>query len=132
MNLCDGTAVMHVGVALEEALTNAIDHGNLELESELRENSPRAYAELQQERRQKQPYCDRHIYVTAAVTSREASYVVRDEGSGFDTSIIPQVTGPIDAEQAHGRGLLLIHTVMDEVSYNDTGNQITMIKRRAR
>ncbi len=132
MNLCDDTAVMHVGVALEEALTNAIDHGNLELESELRENSPQAYAELQQKRRQMQPYCDRHIYVTAAVTPREASYVIRDEGSGFDTSIIPQVPGPIDAEQAHGRGLLLIHTVMDEVSYNDAGNQITMIKRRAR
>jgi anti-sigma regulatory factor (Ser/Thr protein kinase) len=131
MGICDGTAVMHVGVALEEALTNAIHHGNLELESELYERSPETYAAQLQERRQKPPYRDRHVYVTAKVTRSEARYVIRDEGAGFDKSVIPDLTGPPMAEQARGRGLLLIHTVMDEVSYNDAGNQITMLKRRS-
>jgi len=41
------------------------------------------------------------------------------------------LTGLATGEQARGRGLLLIHTVMDEVSFNDAGNQITMLKRRS-
>ncbi len=131
MGICDETAVMHVGVALEEALTNAIDHGNLELESELYESSPATYAAQLQERGQKPPYRDRHVYVTAEVTRSAARYVIRDEGPGFDKSVIPNLIGPITAEKGRGRGLLLIHTVMDEVSYNDVGNQITMLKRRS-
>ncbi len=131
MSICDDTAVMHVGVALEEALTNAIHHGNLELDSELYESDSRAYAAELQERSKRPPYCDRHVYVTAEVTHSEARYIIRDEGAGFDKSIIPDLTGPLDAEHSRGRGLLLIHSVMDEVTYNDAANEITMIKRRS-
>ena len=46
-------------------------------------------------------------------------------------SIIADVTAPLNAEQTQGRGLLLIHSVMDEVAYNETGNEITMIKKRS-
>ena len=132
MNICDGTAVMHVGVALEEALTNAIHHGNLELESELYESSLDSFAAELQERQSLLPYCDRRVHVTAVATRNEARYVIQDEGAGFDKSIIPDMTRPLGADETRGRGLLLIHSVMDDVSYNGSGSQITMIKRRSK
>jgi anti-sigma regulatory factor (Ser/Thr protein kinase) len=131
MNICDDTAVMHVGVALEEALTNAIYHGNLDLESDPYDSSPDSFAAELQQRQHQPPYCDRRVYVTVEATREEARYVIRDEGAGFDKSIIPDVKGPLAPDQTRGRGLLLIHSVMDEVSYNESGNQITMVKKRS-
>ncbi len=129
MNLCDDTTVMQVGVALEEALTNSIHHGNLELQSDQYESSPDAFATELQNRQKQPPYCGRRVKVTAVATREQAQYVIRDEGPGFDMSILPDPTALRKTEQTHGRGLLLIHSVMDEVSYNDAGNEITMIKR---
>jgi len=131
MSICDDVAVTHVGVALEEALTNAVYHGNLELESDLYESSLDTFSAELKERQKQPPYCDRRVSVNAKATREEVKYVIQDEGAGFDKSIIPDVTGPLTADEARGRGLLLIHSVMDEVSYNESGNQITMIKRRS-
>jgi CheY-like chemotaxis protein/anti-sigma regulatory factor (Ser/Thr protein kinase) len=131
MNICDETAVMHVGVALEEALTNAIHHGNLELNSDLYENSLDSFARELLERQKQPPYCDRHVTVTAEATRDEVRYVIRDQGPGFDKSVIPNLKEPLTADQTRGRGLLLMHSVMDEVRYNDSGNEITMFKRRS-
>jgi len=123
------TTIMHVGVALEEAVTNAIHHGNLGLDSELRDTDAQAFAALLVKRSQQSPFCDRRVYVSAELSRSEARYVVRDDGEGFDTSKLPDVTDPANLEQSRRRGLVLIHAFMDEVNHNDLGNQITMIKR---
>ncbi|MGE0608143.1 MAG: ATP-binding protein, partial [Pirellulales bacterium] len=49
---------------------------------------------------------------------------------GFDPSKLPDPTDPANLEKASGRGLLLMRSFMDEVTYNATGNQITLVKRR--
>jgi anti-sigma regulatory factor (Ser/Thr protein kinase) len=69
------------------------------------------------------------VYVTVQITREEARYVVRDEGPGFNPSKLPDPTDPSNLERVSGRGLLLIFTFMDEVKYNATGNEVTMIKR---
>ena len=130
MKLCDESGRMRLGVALEEALLNALYHGNLELSSLLREEGGQDYYKLAEERRRKPPYRDRRIHVDAKVSLAEAAYVVRDEGPGFDPSTLPDPTDPANLEKETGRGLLLIRTFMDEVVFNEIGNQITMIKRR--
>jgi hypothetical protein len=63
-------------------------------------------------------------------TPVEGRYTIRDEGPGFDKSLL--ATDPRTAEnvaKSSGRGLFLIHTFMDEVAFNDKGNEITMIHR---
>lgn len=130
MGLCDDTVRTRLGIALHEALINAIDHGNLELSSELRERDDVAYQGLATERRQQMPYKDRKVHVQVRISRDEARYVVRDEGPGFDPSGLPDPTDPANLEKICGRGLLLIRTFMDEVQHNATGNEITMIKRR--
>ncbi len=127
---CDETGLVRAGVALSEALTNAIHHGNLELDSALREENEAEFFRLAAERRRSSPYCDRKVILIERETSDEVAYAIRDEGAGFDPSKLPDPTDPENMERASGRGLLLIRSFMDVVSHNQTGNEITLVKRR--
>jgi CheY-like chemotaxis protein len=129
MSGSDDTGLIRLTIALREALLNAMEHGNLELDSVLRERDDNSYHDLAAERRKQKPYMDRKIYVTARETSDEARYTIRDEGPGFDTSRLPDPTDPKNLESCSGRGLLLIQTFMSEVRYNDRGNEITLIRK---
>jgi CheY-like chemotaxis protein len=129
MKLCDDSARLRVTIALQEALVNALVHGNLEVDSALREHDCEAYHQLIEARRHQEPYRDRRIHVAVRESRTEAVYVVRDEGPGFDPSTLPDPTDPANLEKTSGRGLLLIHTFMDEVNHSEQGREITMIKR---
>ena len=121
-----------LGIALEESLANAMIHGNLEISSKLREGDDGAYDKLIALRKNKAPYRDRRVTITARFLESEVEFVIRDEGPGFDPRQIPDPTDPENLCRPHGRGLFMIHQFMDEVRHNDAGNQITMIKRRRR
>lgn len=131
MALCEEADVTRIGVALEEALVNALYHGNLEVGSELRGEDDQAYYALVAKRRSEPPYRDRKIFVRASLTRHEGKFVIRDEGPGFDLSKLPDPNDPSALERASGRGLLLMRAFMDEVSYDATGSAVTLIKRRA-
>jgi CheY-like chemotaxis protein/anti-sigma regulatory factor (Ser/Thr protein kinase) len=130
MELCDEADVTRIGVALEEALVNALYHGNLQVGSELRGENDHAYYALLARRRSESPYRDRKIHVSARLTRDEGVFVVRDEGPGFDLSKLPDPEDPSALERASGRGLLLMRAFMDDVSYDPTGNIVTLVKRR--
>ena len=127
---CDETGNMQVGMALHEALTNASHHGNLELDSSLRQNGIEPYIALMQERCHQPPYCHRRVDVHATFTNDEASFVIRDGGKGFDPSTVPDPRDPKNLARLSGRGLMLIRTFMDEVRHNDRGNEVTLVKRK--
>jgi len=117
-----------VGMALQEALDNALYHGNLEVESDLRDQSFNDYYALAAERREQEPYASRRVHLTVVETPEQTTYVIRDEGPGFDPGALPDPTAPESFERVCGRGLLLIQTFMDEVSHNPAGNEITLVK----
>jgi anti-sigma regulatory factor (Ser/Thr protein kinase) len=104
-------------------------HGNFELSSSLREGDEREYHRLAKERSTQKPYAERRVHVRAADTPEGSTYVIRDEGPGFDPAKLPDPLDPENLEKVSGRGLLLIRTFMDEVRFNDKGNEITMVKR---
>ena len=126
---CDATDVLRIGVTLEESLVNAIHHGNLEVSSCLRQEGGDLYLQTARERREVHPYCDRRVHFVVRICEDGVHFTVRDEGNGFDPSLLPDPTDPAGLERIGGRGLLLIHAFMDEVEFNETGNQITMVKR---
>jgi anti-sigma regulatory factor (Ser/Thr protein kinase) len=125
-------------VAVREALLNALYRGNLEIGvgqmQQSRENLlDEEQARFVEQRRLQAPFCDRKIFVDARVRSNEARFVIRDEGPGFDYEAALRsrdLTSLDSLDALHGRGLVLIHSFMDEVSYNPAGNEITMTKRR--
>jgi CheY-like chemotaxis protein len=123
---------MHLPIALHEALLNAITHGNLEVPGHLRESHPDAYLQCIQQRQASPPYRDRRVHVIARETPQEFMFIIRDEGPGFDVSTLPDPTDTDDLQSSSGRGLFLIRTFMDEVRFNDAGNEITLIKKRNR
>lgn len=130
MGLCDESDRMRIGIALEEALVNAFYHGNLEVSSELRERDHNAYQALIDQRCLEEPYRSRRITIDAELSYERATFVIRDQGRGFDPSTLPDPTDPANLERVSGRGVLLMRTFMDEVTYNDQGNEVTLVKVR--
>jgi len=96
--------IFAVRMAADEALANAIRHGN--------RFDP-----------------DKSVWVKFCARDSSVTVVVRDEGSGFDYSQLPDPTAPERIELPCGRGLLIINTYMDEVTFNEQGNEVTMTKR---
>jgi DNA-binding NarL/FixJ family response regulator len=135
MNFCDVADRRHVAVALEEALMNAICHGNLELPgSELplvrQQLHEKGTSELISERRGETPYENRHILVGFDVSPRQAQFVIRDQGSGFDWALVTGQMRKAPMSQEEKRGLVLIYNFMDEVGFNEQGNEIRMVLNR--
>jgi serine/threonine-protein kinase RsbW len=93
-----------IEVALHEALVNAVVHGN-------DENS-----------------CKR-VYVTCrCYMDGEVSITVRDQGKGFDSSSLLNPTLRENLLLTHGRGIYLMKTLMDEVSFEEGGAVVMMRK----
>lgn len=129
---CDETEILQVGVALREAIVNAIYHGNLEVSSELLDVGGNAFADLVGERRKLSPYASRVVRVNARYERDEATYRIADEGPGFDPATLPDPMDVANLERSHGRGLMLMRMFMDEVAHGPKGNVVTMKKRRAK
>jgi serine/threonine-protein kinase RsbW len=91
-------------VALDEAFVNAVKHGNKYDPTKL-------------------------VRITAEVSTKEARFTIEDEGEGFNIAEIPDPTNTENLFKTSGRGVLIIHNVMDEVRYNERGNRLEMIKK---
>ena len=100
----DGSEV-DIETALREALANAVVHGNRENPSKRVSVECRCY------------------------TDGEVSITVQDEGPGFETSAVPDPTTPERRLFEHGRGIYLMKTLMDEVSFEESGKVVHMRKK---
>ncbi|MDX1947885.1 MAG: response regulator [Pirellulaceae bacterium] len=135
MRLTDATGRFRLGAAVKEALLNAIYRGNLEVSFQQMQDTRVSLlagkgTDLVEVRRGQSPYKERRVRVTVALDVNVARFVIRDEGPGFQPAAIPAAgqIGSLDPET--GRGLVLMRAFMDEVTYNERGNEVTMIKRR--
>jgi CheY-like chemotaxis protein len=132
LGLAMPTNVDVIGMAFHEALVNALEHGCLEMDSSLKgdlfaEQDP--FAATVQERLADPAYAARTIEVEVRTTPDRMEVVITDEGPGFDTAAVGLITEASLGQQC-GRGLAMIHLVMDEVQHNAKGNQIRMVLNR--
>ena len=118
-----------VGIALMEAVSNAMFHGNLEVSSALRKEDQADYHRLVEERRHREPYASRRVRLSARETSEQISYTINDSGPGFRPADLPDPTAPENLLRLNGRGLFLMRTFMDSVQFNERGNEITLTKK---
>jgi len=122
---------LQIGMALDEALVNAMHHGNLEVDSSLRdgENGTRYYEEIQA-RKDIEPYVNRRVRIEAEFSDKHICVQISDDGPGFDPHKVPDPTAESNLHKVSGRGLFLIRSFMDQVAHNAAGNQITLTKLR--
>ena len=119
--------------AIEEALLNAMYHGNLEIsEEELAKTraqlDERVLARLIEERCRDPNIAERTILVVAHLTLQEARIVIRDQGRGFNVRFADVGRANGRFEDGVHRGLTLIRSLMDEVTFNESGNELTLRK----
>jgi DNA-binding response OmpR family regulator len=121
-----------IAMAYHEALVNALEHGNLDMDSSLKGDfitGHDAYAALLQTRLQDPAYGARRIDVLVMTTPECYEVSIVDDGPGFDIRKVAQMSDDSLAKQC-GRGLAMISMVMDDVTHNAKGNQITLVLRK--
>ena len=129
----DDVTRSRIGSAVEQAIHNAMFRGNLALSRQDQQADEEievaGETSLVDKRRKEAPYCNRQVLFRARLAKQSLEFTVRDEGDGFDASERPTAQDPNNLSIEGGRGLVLIHTFMDTVRFNDRGNEITMIKQ---
>ncbi len=120
-----------LGVALRELLVNAIEHGNLGLTYEEKSRALEL-GNLREVLAQRSAMPERaglRTTVTVLRSDKELRVRIRDEGLGFDWRRLPDPTDPAHLLAGHGRGVLLATLAVDELTYNEVGNEVTLTKR---
>jgi serine/threonine-protein kinase RsbW len=97
--------IFAIRMAVEEALVNAIKHGN----------------QMDQ---------DKSVRVVYQIGPERFEVRITDQGPGFDPTDVPDPTAPENLERPCGRGLLLIRYYMTDVTFDDKGSTIAMFKLR--
>ncbi len=100
----DDDSVFGIKLAVDEALINAIKHGN----------------KLNPSKR---------VHVQASITPRRLEIVIEDEGRGFDRNCVPDPTCAENLEKPCGRGILLMEAYMDRVEWSRGGRRVKMVKK---
>ncbi|MBC7785470.1 MAG: ATP-binding protein [Burkholderiales bacterium] len=103
-NKFNSDSIFAIKLALEEALVNAIKHGN-----KLDPN--------------------KQVFIEAVVSPRQLELTIEDQGPGFDRTCVPDPTAPENLEKCSGRGILLIESYMTTVEWSNNGRRVHMIKR---
>ena len=118
-------------ISLEEALLNAVIHGNLEVDSKLREQAGDEFGRMIALRQSIPRYADRRVTIRCELDRQGAAFRIRDEGPGFDVSKVRDCRDSDRLAVASGRGVLLMRSFMDQVTYNATGNEVQLRKGRS-
>ena len=98
--------VFGVHMSMEEAVMNAIKHGNQRDES-------------------------KHVHVIMKTNEEKLYIKVTDQGEGFRPDQVPDCTKEENLEKTSGRGMLLMKNYMDSVTYNEKGNSVEMTKSKS-
>ncbi|NNF12540.1 MAG: ATP-binding protein [Gemmatimonadetes bacterium] len=71
----------------------------------------------------------KNVVVEVCVYAGSLRAKIRDQGMGFDPSSVPDPTLPENLARPCGRGLFLMRELLDEVWYNERGNEVTLVLR---
>lgn len=131
--VCSETRAGKLLVALHEALSNAIVHGNLEIPSSLKEEADDAFMKLLVARTGDPAYCNRVVDIFVTYDGERCQWAITDQGRGFDFAGYLQRLSSDDSEilLSSGRGLLLMRTFMDEVQFEAGGRRVVLTLLRA-
>jgi anti-sigma regulatory factor (Ser/Thr protein kinase) len=120
-----------VAMALVEAITNSVVHGNLGISSVLKEQDDRAYAEAVAARCADPQFACRMVDIRSSYDGEAIRWAITDQGQGFDVdAALRRLDEEPDLLRPSGRGLLMIRAFTDEMRYEDAGRRLLMTVRR--
>ncbi len=125
----DPSRVTALRIGLREILINAIEHGNLAItyDEKTRELNSGNYLEFIQKRQLDPQYRDRKVVVEYELTTTSVSYLITDDGDGFDWQKT-KAQENIRQQDSHGRGIAVTENAFDELTYVGRGNQVRLVK----
>ncbi len=129
--VCTPTEYNQFYIAFTEVLINAVEHGNLGLESKVKSDdfNEEKFQEIKKERLQNKKYADKKVILELKICRDNFELTVEDSGNGFDyKSILENVDDPIASLEAFGRGFMYLNHLMDKFKFNKKGNKVTLFK----
>jgi hypothetical protein len=123
-----------MGTAIEHAVINAMFRGNLELGPSVTPSHRAlvydgATSDLIEKRKTSDPYQSRTVYVEATISKTDFRVLIRDQGKGFNTSKASAKMDLVASDGESGHGLILMRSFTDELTFNESGNEVTLLKR---
>ncbi len=119
-------------VAFFELLTNAMEHGNLDMTA-LKRNpeiyDSENYLRIYQQRQRTEPYSERLIQIESLYRAGHLEISIEDEGKGFDVGCISDPTSKNNITLLTGRGIYIAKMSVDQLAYNSKGNKVILSKR---
>ena len=121
------TNIKGVKLGLYEALANAVYHGNLELDSSIKDEDDgfEKFEEMADTRVNEEKYQNRQVRVAFEMTGASIKYTVSDDGAGFDWRKLSEKVND-DPLTFSGRGILLTKFYYHNVEWNEKGSEIKM------
>lgn len=131
-NLIPRASRLGVHLGLVEMITNAIEHGNLEIDfhmkSEALEGDIGDWQNLISARLAQPELARRMVRIEFNMNQQFCEWLITDEGPGFDWRNRPDPDDPEMLLAANGRGITLASLQFEELEYNDSGNQVRFRK----
>lgn len=126
--ICEDVSFMKNG--LQEILINAVEHGNLDISYEEKQQllEKGDYNRSLKMKSSLPAYRDRYVSIKVFSTPDYLKIIVRDMGNGFDLSAIPDPQNPENFLKESGKGILMALHAYDKVEFNDIGNCVTLVK----
>ncbi len=114
-------------MTLMELLTNAVEHGNLDISFEEKTQwlmNGGDMLELLKKKAEDPKYKDRKIRISYAIRKKASAFRIEDDGDGFDWKSMLEKKQQEEVE-SHGRGISLSRQYVKKLAYNEKGNQVT-------
>ncbi len=122
--------VSFLKIGLQEILINAIEHGNLKISYEEKQQllSTGDYPNILREKAALPEHIGKYVDIKVFSTPDYLKIIVQDQGDGFDLSEIPDPENPENFLKEFGKGIMMTLNAYDEVIYNEKGNRVTLVK----
>jgi anti-sigma regulatory factor (Ser/Thr protein kinase)/CheY-like chemotaxis protein len=134
MSFVDAEGKARIALVLTEMLTNAIEHGSCEItagEKTRHLESGGRIHDLIARRMQDPRFAPRTVFFGYEILGTHSTFVIRDQGRGFDWRRRLKLAREGDILSLHGRGIMLTVESVAAMAYNDAGNEVTLgVKHR--
>jgi len=121
---------MGIRLGLDEIIINAIEHGNLNITYTEKTNAIKnnSFEKLQISRMEAPEYVNKKVKISFELQKGYCEWIIKDQGKGFNPSLIPNPILTETSDSLHGRGIFITQFQFDEMEYSEGGTKVRLRK----